>query len=300
MKKFIHKDKISLIMTLLLLLFLVLSNLIFSQPSFTEVSDLKINFGNGFTIENLYQKDSLLFVLMHRNYDLCAGIYNISDIDNPVELGRQEKDEYRGIPHYKDYLTWSETLPAYIIKTNPQSGKVDHLLMKHFSALYKDSLIYEVRGYESKINIYKILNGTQIELLKTISLLHKINEVKNVSIFNNVLYASARSSGILMLDLSDPLNPKEKILLEKADIIGHVTGGNRMLAGREFSTLIAFDISDPWNPVQLKSLNYSHPIFDCAYDGKHFFVSGHQSVSVFDGTAAKVNEVNTKGNLYEL
>lgn len=71
----------------------------------------------------------------------------------------------------------------------------------------------------------------------------------------DVLYVSGAGNGILVVDVSDPLNPElvNQIQFSPPHLVGNiqVVGNLAMIASAGTARLVLMDVSDPWNPAPI-------------------------------------------------
>jgi hypothetical protein len=294
--------------SILKILFLCLTIQVFSfsQEQLTQLANLKINFGNGLYVEDMYKYNNLLFTYVLNNYqNYNIGIYDFSDLKDPIEVGRWEKNNYVGDKTYLGYVQYIEDtlmkVGYYAIKIDSSSKKVNHFFWGKNRFIIKDSLMYEIQGYTSLLKIYRIIESTKFHLIKTYNFNKYFEEVNGLTFVGDILYISARNSGMIILNLKNPLDPQEKSILENKDLTGLLRIENKLLVGSEFSNILMYNISDSWNPNLINSVSFSHSIFwGISNYNSACIASDDFSISLISNNGRVINTITTLGNPHSM
>jgi hypothetical protein len=103
--------------------------------------------------------------------------------------------------------------------------------------------------------------------------------VFDLEIHEDILYVSNYFFGVIILNVSDPLNPRiisslgETLDADDPPRSRAVSGDNNFLAIAKMERGVSFvDVSDPTKPYELALYNESRPT-NCLYDGKYVYIT---------------------------
>ncbi|MCX6149289.1 MAG: T9SS type A sorting domain-containing protein [Ignavibacteriales bacterium] len=260
-------------------------------------------------IEEFYKHNNLLFTLVQQNNgNYCVGIYDISDIKNPVELGRKEKNTYEGNKFYENCILYEKdsilTEGFYAIKSNPDVDIIDHYFWKPNLVIEIDDRFFYFRNYDQDIKVLKMKNQLNFELIKTFQLTTQSSEISGIAAVDEVIYISTRYagvySGLILIDASDLNNLKEvQSPVTDQDLTGLVSGNKRILVGKNFGEVMLFDCSDPRKPKFVTTNYYPHNRLRGFWQDKNFFLYGYQkNISIYDSSINLIKKISTSGDVY--
>lgn len=102
----------------------------------------------------------------------------------------------------------------------------------------------------SGLYVYNVTNITQPVLKQTID----FSTPFGLGLHNNTLYLCGGQEGLVILDITDPVNPVKKSTLNNEEYLDVIINNNLLVCYVK-SGLILYDISNAFQPVELTRLN---------------------------------------------
>ncbi len=246
-------------------------------------------FVHGFEIQGSY---AYLCIYQYGLY-----IYDISDVNNMVELGHvdlefpvQDVVVHDGVAYVASKNTLyaidvADPLNPVVVDSSTESSRVYELVL-HNGAVYGASTDGVFR--------FDLLGGGMFDPAVVVG---PVIGALSLIIENDILYANAQASGVFIADISDPDNP---ITLAMHDTDGSAHNvkkiGDRLYVSDRTNGLVVIDVQDPSAPRTLGRYELPFEAWSAAVDPIRgiVFASGdhtNEGAEVFDVSGIPVNGV---------
>ncbi|NQS98553.1 MAG: T9SS type A sorting domain-containing protein [candidate division Zixibacteria bacterium] len=170
------------------------------------------------------------------------------------------------------------------VPNNPTLAYTWNLGSDAFSVSIFDTLAY-VGLDDGRLKVLDINEGLYIEL----GSINLVTHTSNICVVNEIAYTSLYSSGLAILDVSDPAAISYISTYDDNNQIKCVdTAGNLACWGDYIGELRTVDISDPVNPVELGAFSFPNSVLDVVVAGNYAHVAcgydGYWIIDISDPT----------------
>ncbi len=209
-------------------------------------------------------------------YVLAGGLHivDISDVNHPVEVSSVSPPGFDGacLTRFGQYIVMGD-YQAHIVDIadplNPELVSTCDVLSVTAVAV-QDNYLFVAEHFASQIEVFDISDPSNPANVNTINLVYGIEDL---TVDGDYLYVAGDDEGLIVVDISDPLNAQPVAQVVMYDAYGVAVSGDYLYITCDNHGLRTFDISDPTNPVEVHVLSMQEDPEKIELAGQYAFLS---------------------------